>query len=106
MYFQHAISEQDTLPPSAVAFRRYLATYQIEPLDVALRSGVRYLTVWRIRQGQPVHRQDEALVRQALVRMTGIPYIAPLLTRTATEETNATHKGIIRQAEKMEWKEQ
>ena len=106
MYFQHTTSEQQTLPLSALAFRRYLATYQIEPLDVALRSGVRYLTVWRIRQGQPVHRQEEALVRQALVRMTGIPYTAPLLTRADPGETNATHKGTLIQPEKMEWKEQ
>ena len=95
MYFQEAPTEQDTLPLSAVAFRRYLATDQIEPLDVALQSGVRYLTVWRIRQGQPVHRQEEMLIRQALVRMTGIPYTAPLLTRADPEKTNATHKGTI-----------
>lgn len=103
MYSQDAPAEQDTLPLSAIAFRRYLATYQIEPLDVALKSGVRYLTVWRIRQGQPVHHQDEVLVRQALVRMTGIPYTTPLLTRADAGETNAMHKGTIRQAGKREW---
>ncbi|HEU0004121.1 MAG TPA: hypothetical protein VFQ36_24665 [Ktedonobacteraceae bacterium] len=103
MYFQHAPTEQQTLPLSAIAFRRYLATYQIEPLDVALKSGVRYLTVWRIRQGQPVHRQDEMLVRQGLVRMTGVPYTAPLLTRADTEAIDIAHKSKIKSPGRMSW---
>ncbi len=79
MDFQRNISEQKTLPASAIAFRHYLATYQLESLDVALKSGVRYMTVWRIKQGQPINNQDELLVRQGLLRMTGIPYTAPIL---------------------------
>jgi hypothetical protein len=82
MDFQQRVSEQETLPLSAIAFRRYLATYQIEPLEVAVKSGVRYMTVWRIRQGQPINSQDELLIRQGLLRMTGIPYTAPLLVHT------------------------
>ena len=79
MYFQQSASEQETLPTSAVAFRRYLAAYQIELLDVALKSGVRYMTVWRVGHGQPINSQDELLIRRGLLRMTGIPYTAPLL---------------------------
>ena len=79
MYFQQSASEYETLPISAVEFRRYLAMYQIEPLDVALKSGVRYMMVWRIRQGQPINSQDEVLVRRGLLRMTGVPYSAPML---------------------------
>ena len=79
MYFQPSASKQETLHASAVAFRHYLATYQLEPLDVALKSGVRYMTIWRIKQGQPINSQDELLVRQGLLRMTGIPYTAPIL---------------------------
>jgi hypothetical protein len=97
MYFQHAPSEQDTLPLSAVAFRRYLEQYQIEPLDVALRSGVRYLIVWRIRQGQPIKSQDELRIRQGLLRMTGIPYTAPLLVHH--EHTERKHEGKTRPPE-------
>jgi hypothetical protein len=91
IYFQQSTSEQEMLPLSAIAFRRYLETYRIEPLDVALKSGVRYMTVWRIRQGQPINSQDELLIRQGLLRMTGIPYTAPLLTRADSEEIDATH---------------
>ena len=83
MYFQPKTSEPETLPLSAIAFRRYLQTYQLELLDVALKSGVRYMTIWRIGQGQPIHSQDELLIRQGLLRMTGVPYTAPLLVHTS-----------------------
>ena len=86
MYFQQSSSEQETLPLSAIAFRHYLQTYQLEPLDVALKSGARYMTVWRIGQGQPINSQDELLIRQGLLRMTGIPYTAPLLVHHAPED--------------------
>ncbi len=89
MYFQQSASEQETLPISAVEFRRYLAMYQIEPLDVALKSDVRYMTVWRIGQGQPINSQDELLIRQGLLRMTGIPYTAPLLVHREQEGTES-----------------
>lgn len=87
MHFQQNATEQATLPLSAVAFRRYLQTYQLEPLDVALKSGVRYMTVWRIGQGQPINSQAELLVRQGLLRMTGIPYTAPLPVHHEQEDT-------------------
>ena len=82
MYFQPKTSEPETLSLSAIAFRRYLQAYQLELLDVALKSGVRYMTIWRIGQGQPINSQDEVLIRQGLLRMTGIPYTAPLLVHT------------------------
>jgi hypothetical protein len=52
MYFQYATLEQETLPLSAVAFRRYVEKYQIEPLDVALKSGVPYTAPMRVRDKQ------------------------------------------------------
>jgi hypothetical protein len=79
MYSQQSASERETLPLSAVAFRRYLQAYQLELLDVALKSGVRYMTVWRIGQGQSINSQHELLVRRGLLRMTGVPYTASML---------------------------
>jgi hypothetical protein len=102
MYFHHAAAEQETLPMSAVAFRHYLETYQIEPLDVALRSGVRYLIVWRVKQGQPIKSQDELRILQGLLRMTGIPYTAPLLVHA--EHTERKHEGKTTPPETREWK--
>src|SRR5579872_3439215 len=95
MYFQLSGSGQGNLHPSAVAFRRYLEQYQLEPLDIALKSGVRYMTVWRVSQGQPISSQNELLIRQGLLRMTGIPYAAPLLTQEDSEETGPIHRRKI-----------
>lgn len=86
MQFQQAASEQGMLPYSAVAFRRYLRDSQLELLDVALKSGVRYMTIWRIWHGQPISSQSELLIRQGLLHMTGIPYTAPLLIRDTSED--------------------
>jgi hypothetical protein len=88
MQFQQATSEQTTLPYSAVAFRRYLRDYQLELQDVAFKAGVRSMTVWRIRQGQPISRQHELLIRQGLLRMTGIPYTAPIIVHTESEQAH------------------
>ena len=85
MHFLQNATEQTTLPYSAVAFRRYLNTYRLELLDVALKSGARYMTVWRIWQGQPVSRQNELRIRQGLLRMTGIPYTVPMLVQDQPE---------------------
>ena len=93
MVVQPHVSEYETLPPGAIAFRRYLATYQLEMLDVALKSGVRYMTVWRIASGQPISSRNELRIRQGLLRMTGIPYTAPLLTREVSEETGSAYGG-------------
>lgn len=95
MYFQPDGSGQENLPPSAITFRRYLATYELELLDVALKSGVRYMTVWRVSEGKPISRESELLIRQGLLRMTGIPYTAPLLTQEDSERTDPTHGGKI-----------
>jgi hypothetical protein len=103
MFFQQDASEQETLPSSAVAFRHYLETYQIEPLDVALKSGVRYMTVWRIRQGQPINGQDEVLVRQGLLRMTGIPYTAPMLVHWQEEQAKQEKQTKPLAFEETQW---
>ena len=101
MYFQPDGSGQGNLHPSAVAFRRYLADYRLEPLDVAVKSRVRYMTVWRVSQGQSVSRQSELLIRQGLLRMTGIPYTAPLLTQEDSERADSTRGGKIIAAGQM-----
>lgn len=104
MYFQQNASQQETLPLSAAEFRRYLAAYQLVLLDVALKSGVRYMTVWRIRQGQPINSQDGLLVRQGLLRMTGVPYTSPILVhRQVAQEkqetqTNSSISGDLNNA--------
>ena len=85
MQFQQGVTEQTTLPYGAVAFRRYLADHGLELLDVAVKVGVRYMTVWRIWKGYPINSQHELLIRQGLLRLTGIPYTAPMLVHAESE---------------------
>ena len=79
MYYQSGISEQETLPLSAIAFQRYIQRHELEPLDIALKAGVRYLTIWKIWKGAPIKPEEEPQVRRVLFSMTGIPYVAPIL---------------------------
>jgi uncharacterized membrane protein YjjB (DUF3815 family) len=78
------VSEQETLllqlagVQSAVAFQSFLKQYHLEPLQVAIASGVRYLTVWNIEHGNPVSRAHAALVSHGLRRLTGVPYRSPI----------------------------
>ena len=78
------VSEQETLPlqvagvQSAVAFQLFLKQYHLEPLQVAIASGVRYLTVWNIEHGNPVSLTHAAMVSQGLQRLTGVPYRSPI----------------------------
>lgn len=52
-------TEQATQPLDVLAiqgaffFREYLQRYRLHPLDVALASRVRYLTVWNVEHGKP-----------------------------------------------------
>ena len=79
-------SGQETIPLNALIFRQYLARHHLTPLDVALASGVRYLTIWRIWEGQPVKSEYERPVRATLVKLTGEPYHAPILIREEREK--------------------
>ena len=104
MSFQQRVSEQETLPVSAVAFRCYVEKYQIEPLDVALKSGVRYLIVWRIGQGFAIKSQDELLIRQGLLRMTGVPYTAPMLLLEEHDHADSRPGRKTPPPRKIQWK--
>ncbi|HZS78580.1 MAG TPA: hypothetical protein VFA41_18360 [Ktedonobacteraceae bacterium] len=70
------LSEQDTIPipHGAIAFHSYLQRHHLTLLDVSLASGVRYLTIWKIAQNQPVRRETVEIVRSVLQRLTGEPF--------------------------------
>lgn len=83
------LSNQDTipLPHGAIAFQSYLQRHQLTLLDVSLASGVRYLTIWKIAQNQPVSRETVDIVRSVLHRLTGEPfhaYLPYLVTSSVT----------------------
>lgn len=78
-------TEQATQPLDMLAiqgaflFRDYLQRYHLHPLDVALASNVRYLTVWNAEHGKPVQREHAARLRRGLRQLTGVPFTAPLV---------------------------
>jgi len=76
MHNTHNLSDQDTipLPHSSIAFQSYLQRHHLTLLDVSLASGVRYLTVWKIAQNQPVRHEYVEIVLRVLQRLTGEPF--------------------------------
>ena len=88
MQFHQSAPRPGPLPYSAVAFRRYVTDYNLELLEVALKSGVRYSTVWCIWKRVPIKGEHELLIRQGMLRMTGIPYTAPMLVHTGSEQAH------------------
>jgi hypothetical protein len=66
---------------SATAFQMYLETFHLDPVSVALTSGVRYVTIWNLQHGIPVSKEHATGVCQGLFRLTGVVYAAPIATR-------------------------
>jgi len=63
-----------------IPFQAYLAHYELQPVDVAVQSGVRYVTVWNILKKKPVTAAHAAQVRRGLQKLTGVPYLGPIET--------------------------
>jgi hypothetical protein len=81
------------------AFSAYLQRYHLDVRDVALAAGVRLLTVWNIDKGTPVQFAHAAQVRVALLRMTDVPYTAPIVLLDADGENRqraSTRNGDVR----------
>jgi hypothetical protein len=84
--------EPGTEPPSGVMFQAYLKQHHLNPLHVALTSGVRYATVWNIAHTIPVRAAHAELVRAGLQRLTGIPYTAPIPLLPPSAKQSDTRK--------------
>lgn len=69
------------------AFSSYLQHYRLNMRDVAAAAGVRLVTVWNIDKGTPVQAAHAAQVRVALLRLTGVPYTAPIALLEPDGET-------------------
>lgn len=74
------LATQRTLPltvaigQSAAALRSILQAHDLCPLDFALKSGIRYVTIWNIMRGNPVRREQAARARVSLWHLTGVWY--------------------------------
>ena len=87
-----SIPEPEPDPPSSLTFQAYLQQHQLNPLDVALASGVRYATVWNIAHHHPVRPAHAALVRAGLQRLTGVPYTTAIALLPSAEQHRDSRK--------------
>jgi hypothetical protein len=62
------------------ALAYYLQVHHIEPLQLALAAGVRYLTVWNALHSRPITSEHAAKIRVALHSLTGIAYAGIIFT--------------------------
>jgi hypothetical protein len=70
------------------SFAQYLETHQIEPLQLSVVAGVRYLTVWNALQGYPITEAHAQQIRAAIKQLTGQVYAGtPLTVKEATRKT-------------------
>lgn len=63
---------------SAANFRAFLHEHELCPLDLAVKSGIRYVTIWNITRGNPVRQEQAAIVRVCLWHLTGVWYDEPI----------------------------
>jgi len=81
---RYRVEDQPTqrLALGNLAFRAYLYAHNLSSLDVALVSGVRYLTLWNIEHDIPILATHADSVRIGLQRMTGSAYTGPIAVHT------------------------
>jgi hypothetical protein len=56
-------------------FEEYLALYEIDPVRLSIEAHVRYLTIYNAKKGHPVLPENAQKIRDALLRLTGVPYV-------------------------------
>ena len=56
-------------------FEQYLQLYEIDSVRLSIEAKVRYLTVYNAKVGHPILPENAEKIRQALLRLTGIPYV-------------------------------
>lgn len=59
-------------------FEEYLKQHNLEALTVSVKAHVRYVTVWNATKGNPITSDHAQQIRQAVITLTGVPYIGPL----------------------------
>jgi hypothetical protein len=77
------VREKGDLPPSQEramnAFEQYLELYEIDHIRLSMEAKVRYLTIYNARKGHPITPENAQKIRNALLRMTGVPYTGLLV---------------------------
>jgi hypothetical protein len=60
-------------------FEAYLKLQNLEALTVSIKAGIRYITVWNAMKGNPITGANAQKIRQAVITLTGVPYIGPFV---------------------------
>jgi hypothetical protein len=58
-------------------FAAYLKQHHLEALTVSVVAQVRYAVVWNATKGHPIKPAYAMRIRQAVVKLTAIPYTGP-----------------------------
>lgn len=74
---------------SNIAFQAYLTEHDLQPLDVAIQSYVRYITVWKIVKDHPINAVSAMRVRAGLYKMTGVRYLGSIKTSQPENEPSS-----------------
>ena len=56
------------------AFEQYLEQYEVDPIILSVVGKVRYLTIYNAKKGNPITPENAQKIKEAVLRLTGIPY--------------------------------
>jgi hypothetical protein len=57
------------------SFEEYVHAHAIDPVQLSIFAGVRYLTIWNAMRGNPITSENARKIKRAVMLITGIPYI-------------------------------
>ena len=76
---------------NVTTLEEYLLQSNIDPVFLAGVAGVRYLTVWHAQKGRPITRRNAQKIREAALKLTGVPYSGSfVLQESSTEKEMST----------------
>ena len=62
-------------------FQRYLELHEIDPIRLSVEAQVRYQTVYNATKGDALMPESAEKIKEALLRLTGIPYVGTVAKR-------------------------
>jgi hypothetical protein len=69
-------------------FEEYLALYEIDPVRLPIEAHIRYLTVYNAKKGNPILPENAQKIKDAVLRLTGVPFIGPFVLMEFDDELN------------------
>ncbi len=74
-------------------FEQYLLLYEIDPVRLSIEAHVRYLTVYNAKKGNPILPENAQKIKDAVLRLTGIPYVGPFVLREESPPPERPNKN-------------